>query len=289
MAKTSKLALSAAGVAILLLLAVASWFYWADGRVVVPPSAHESLSSSAPPAFTAAPAPASTPDAADAQAQTPSAFSEPDTTAATVAPLPSLADSDIPMRAALADVFGAPPVEAFLIPDHVIRRLVVTVNSLDGEPIALKQRATIHVGEPLVVAVDQQGQTVLSADNAERYDAFVSALDAVDVGALARLYRRYAPLFDRAYQEQGYPQAQFLPRLLDVLDHLSGFAVPAEPIVLARPKVLYTFADVRLERLSWGRKILIRVGDAHARTIQRKLAALAEALRAADAAASSRP
>ena len=53
-------------------------------------------------------------------------------------PLPELEASDEAATAALRELFGAEPVEAFVIPRDLIRRIVLTVDSLDRDPFALR-------------------------------------------------------------------------------------------------------------------------------------------------------
>lgn len=196
---------------------------------------------------------------------------EPEDAEATPAPLPPLDQSDAEARAALEQAFGAAPVEAFLIPGRLVRHIVATVDSLDREPVRLKQRPVAHVSGP--VAIDKAGDRLyLSPQNGERYDAYVSAFDAVDAGTLVAGYLRYYPLFQRAYQEQGYPQGYFNDRVIEIIDHLLAAPELDQPLQLLRPKVLYTYADPAIEDLSWGRKILLRMGPVHAATVKRKLA-----------------
>lgn len=196
--------------------------------------------------------------------------------------LPELDRSDAAMQEALIQVFGTPPVEAFLIPERIVRRIVATVDSLDNDPVRLKIRPAAQVqGLPVV---DVQGDTItLSAHNADRYLPFVSALEVVDATQLAGVYRRYAPLFQKAYAELGFPDRSFDDRLIEVIDHLLATPEVAAPIRLVRPKVLYEFADPKLERRSWGQKTLIRMGAEHAATVKTKLHELRTALTGRDA------
>ena len=60
-----------------------------------------------------------------------------------VATLPELEASDEAAGAAMRELFGAAPVEAFLIPRDLIRRIVLTVDSLDREPLPLWLRPVV--------------------------------------------------------------------------------------------------------------------------------------------------
>ncbi|MES0873825.1 DUF3014 domain-containing protein [Sinimarinibacterium thermocellulolyticum] len=231
----------------------------------------------APPVATASPSPADAGTSQGAEypvAEPPTAIDRAASAPQAAAALPPLDDSDALLRAMLERSFGTGPVEAFLIPNRLVRHIVATVDSLDREPVRLKHRPLVHVQGPLAVEPLGERLYVLSARNYERYDAFVSALDAVDAGTLVDGYLRYYPLFQRAYRELGYPRGDFNERVIAVIDHLVAMPPVEPPVQLLRPKVLYTFADPRLENRSWGQKTLIRMGPAHAETVQRKLAAI---------------
>ena len=55
-------------------------------------------------------------------------------------PLPPLAETDVPMRNALAELIGKDSVEQFLVPDEVIRHIVVTVDNLPDVKVAERIR-----------------------------------------------------------------------------------------------------------------------------------------------------
>lgn len=191
--------------------------------------------------------------------------------------LPPLAASDSHVRDALTTLFGKAPVESFLIPDQLLRRFVVTVNSLDGDPVPLRQRPLRHVSGMLVV--QQAGdRIVLSPENSRRYTPMVSVLQAVDPQRMVDLYVRYYPLLQKAYTELGYPDRYFNDRMIQVIDHLLQTREVAGPIELVRPEVIYEFADRELEKRSSGEKILIRMGAENAEIVRRQLRAFREDL-----------
>jgi len=78
-------------------------------------------------------------------------------------------------------------------------------------------------------------------------------------------------LFQQAYEDLGYPGRFFNDRLVEVIDHLLAAPEPQGPIQLVQPKVFYQFADARLEDLSAGQKLLIRMGPANERSLKAKL------------------
>jgi hypothetical protein len=193
------------------------------------------------------------------------------------APLPALDDSDAAVRAAAVDALGESPVEAFLIPKQIIRRLVATINSLDTEPVPMRVRPVPPIPETL--AVVRSGKRItLDPANAERYDAFVSAMQAVDTATLVAVYRRYYPLFQQAYEQLGFPGRYFNDRVIAIIDHLLRTPQVDEPIELTQPKVMLLYADPALERRSSGQKLLIRIGADHAEAVKNKLREIRAAL-----------
>ncbi|HKC44456.1 MAG TPA: DUF3014 domain-containing protein, partial [Burkholderiales bacterium] len=63
----------------------------------------------------------------------------------------------------------------------------------------------------------------------------------------------------------------FNDRLVEVIDHLLATPTVTGPIKLARPWVLYEYADPALESRSAGQKALIRMGPENAARLKAKL------------------
>jgi hypothetical protein len=78
-------------------------------------------------------------------------------------------------------------------------------------------------------------------------------------------------LFQEAYESLGHPPQYFNDRLIEVIDHLLASPDVKGPIALARPNVLYEFADPALEARSAGQKVLIRMGSENATAVKDKL------------------
>ena len=218
-----------------------------------------------PPPQVAVPAPASAP------APPPEPVIEHPVTPPPTAPaLPPLADSDRVAQPALAGLLGSKAVQDLFNVDGLIRRIVVTVDNLPREKLAVRQSPLQPVAGAFGVL--KTGDTVLiGADNAKRYSQHVKLLSAVDAKQAASLYRQFYPLFQRAYEELGYPKAYFNDRVIAVIDHL--LATPEAPalVKLVQPKVLYEFADPELQSRSSGQKILLRMGNENAAKVKAKL------------------
>jgi hypothetical protein len=182
-------------------------------------------------------------------------------------PLPGLDESDKDMRDGLASVFGARRLGELFILDGIIRRIVATIDNLPREQVAPSLWAiTPTPGDFLVES--RGGSYVPSAKNAARYEPRVRLLETMDTRRLVALYIRHYPLFQKAYQELGYPQGYFNDRLVEVIDHLLATADPPQPILLTRPRTRYEFVDQDLQRRSAGQKVLARVGPQEAARIK---------------------
>jgi hypothetical protein len=111
----------------------------------------------------------------------------------------------------------------------------------------------------------------MSAANYARYASFVHLVESTDPKTLATVYFRLYPLFQQAYEDLGYPGKFFNDRLVEVIDHLLAAPEPQGPIELVQPKVFYQFADPRLEDLSAGQKLMVRMGPANERALKGRL------------------
>jgi len=188
-------------------------------------------------------------------------------------PLPAVDDSDSAFRSALAGLPGAGPLESWLIPDMLIRRIVVTIDNLPRDRVALKLRPLNPV--PAAFVVDgAEGSYTISPNNFSRYGAALTALQAIDEQALVALYFRWYPLFQKAYRDLGYPGESFNNRVIEVLDHLIGTPNVAAPIALVKPKVFYEYADPALESASYGRRLMWRIGADNREALVAKLIAI---------------
>ena len=185
-------------------------------------------------------------------------------------PLPALEQSDSAALAALAEVFGKKAVKQFFLPQEVIRRIVVTVDSLPRDVISAQLQPTPPVGGRLRTAGSGETLTMAQA-NFERYTPFIRLAEMVDAKTFAGAYTRLYPLFQQAYRDLGYPKGYFNDRLVAVIDHMLQAPQVKGPIALVQPHVFYKFADPELESLSAGHKLMLRIGDENAAKVKKKL------------------
>jgi hypothetical protein len=189
------------------------------------------------------------------------------------APLPDLANSDSPLRDALAQLAGAEAVKDYLAPEDLIRRMVVTIDNLPRQKIAVDKRPTKPIAGSFAADGDELHAT-LNQRNFDRYKPLVAVLSKLDMQQLGAVYIRFYPLFQQSYQNLGYPNGYFNDRLVEVIDAMLATPETTGPIQLERPNVMYTFADPALEARPAGQKLLIRMGPQNAQAVKAKLTEL---------------
>jgi hypothetical protein len=187
-------------------------------------------------------------------------------------PLPALDQSDEYLKLALADVLGSQSLVKMLAETDLITRMVATIDNLPRDHVAERIRPIAGLAGPFDVEASRDNiEFTISPDSYRRYDLLVDMVTNADLNELTEVYGRFYPLFQKAYVELGYPNAYFNDRLVAVIDHLLTAPVVQNPISLVRPHVLYEFADMDLESLSSGQKLLLRMGNEHATRIKATL------------------
>ena len=185
-------------------------------------------------------------------------------------PLPPLKESDPQVRQALVDVFGAKAIAQFLVPESVVRHVVVTVDNLPRKKVAIELRP-VKPTQGATQTATQGDLTTLGAANFERYAPLVKVVQGTDTKTLVGVYFRLYPLFQQSYEDLGYPGQYFNDRLVEVIDDMLQAPDVQGPIQVTQPKVFYEFADPKLESLSAGQKLLVRMGPANEAIMKSKL------------------
>jgi Protein of unknown function (DUF3014) len=253
------------GVAAAVVVVAAGTWYFLQSRHAAPP--REPVAAQSPPAE----------PPAEPAIQHPLPGGE---ASASKGPLPSLADSDAALSDALGQVVGLATVKDYLLPEGIIRRLVVTIDNLPRQKVAVQKRPTSAVAGSFVANGDELHAS-LDPKNFARYQPMVAVIAKLDMQQVAAVYIRFYPLFQQAYQDLGYPNGYFNDRLVQVIDSLLATPQPTGPIALVRPNVMYVFADPALESRPAGQRLLIRMGPDNAAVIKTKLDELRAAITAA--------
>jgi len=160
----------------------------------------------------------------------------------------------------------------------LIRRLVVTIDNLPRSKLPQRDLPVPPLAGEFEVKQQGGGRAEIDAANYRRYDGYVSLIESLDANELAEVYFRYYPLFQQAYADLGYPHAYFNDRLVAAIDDLLAAPRVDGPVALVQPAVMYKYADPKLEALSAGQKLMLRIGPENAERIKAKLRDLRQAL-----------
>lgn len=265
----------------------AAWWFWL--RPVEAPGAP-------PPVASAPEAPVAPPPMPEASGpQNPVDALAPADTA-----LPVLAESDERVAELLAELLGSDKVASFLLTEGFVRRVVATVDNLGRAQAPSRMWPVQPMPQRFVVDGEGDAPTTIATTNAARYSAFLTFAEAVPLEPAVALYARLYPLFQQAYEELGYPGRYFNDRLIAVIDHLLQAPEPAGPVQVrlvevkgdvpsTRPWVRYEYADPKLESMSSGQKIMVRMGLENERKVKASLRGLRQQIATADIAKKKQP
>lgn len=167
------------GVAALIFVLAAGGFYYLK---------HRNASSTAVPVLP----PSGSPSLSEAGVAHPLPEASTNTTSA--GPLPDLAGSDVPLRDALAQLTGADAVKNYLAPEDLIRRMVVTIDNLPRQKVAVAKRPTTGIGGTFEANGDELHAT-LDKQNFDRYKPMVAVIRRLDMQQLAAIYIRFYHCF----------------------------------------------------------------------------------------------
>ncbi len=121
--------------------------------------------------------------------------------------LPALDGSDEFAMNELIALVGQPFVQKHLVPQNLIRNLVVTIDNLPRKKVAGTKNPVV----PITGQIDDQSDatTAMTPDQYARYDEFVQTVAAVDSKQLVATYFKLYPLFQDAVQITGLSQRLF--------------------------------------------------------------------------------
>lgn len=184
--------------------------------------------------------------------------------------LPSLADSDASVGKAISElVVGTSLRDLFRLQD-MVRNIVATIDNLPRDSVAVR-RLPLAPPAGMLVTAGAGSSLAIGEQNAARYAPYIRIAEGMSAKELVSTYVELYPLFQRAYQDLGYPQGYFNDRLIAVIDHLLAAPDVAGPIALVQPHVLYRYSDSELEAESAGHKLMLRMGSENAAKLKAKL------------------
>jgi len=199
-------------------------------------------------------------------------------------PLPMLTESDPVVLESLDGLVGESAVQQYVVGDNVISRVVATIDMLGSRQVPGVVQAVsgpessfevIVNDNPGTIITNEEGdpipQFILDPANYARYTPYVELLEAADTADLIANYRSMYPLFQEAYRQMGYADAEFDNRLVEIIDDLLATPEITGPLNLVKPEAFFLFTDPDLESRSAGQKILLRMGNENAARVKAKL------------------
>lgn len=202
------------------------------------------------------------------------------------------------LESGVTELLGKKQTLAWVQMENLARRVVATVDNL-GRGRASPRLWPVPPTAGRFTVETRGSDTVIAPDNGLRYAPFLQLVESVDARRAVSLYKRFYPVFQRAYEELGYPGRYFNDRLVEVIDVLLQTpemqgplkvempAIPPETPV-TRPWVLYEFSDPALASLTSGQKLLLRMGPVNERRAKAKLKEVRALLAGGQAAAAPR-
>ena len=195
---------------------------------------------------------------------------------ASTAALPALVDSDASVLDALSSLVTGGDLRALLVPSQIISRVVATVDALPRSSIGSTNILPLRTPKGTLQTEQANGITLIGAQNADRYQPYMTVLENIDPHMLVAWYKHNYPLFQEAYRELGYPRGYFNDRVVVVIDDMLAAPDLHDPVAVTQVGSRYVFVDQRLQSLSAGQKLMIRLGPANEAQLKAKLRMIRE-------------
>jgi len=196
----------------------------------------------------------------------------------------TLAGSDTVLRGIVRELSGHPLLTRMLAMEGLADSFVAAVDNVAEGATPAPHLAALAPEDSF--SPDTAGESfVFSEENAGRYDLLTGLALSVSPEDSVELYRTFYPLLAQAYQELGYPDADFHRAFTGALRHLLRTPELQAPPLLQRKVTTYVYADPRLEALSPAQKQLLRTGPDNVRRIRQWLTEVDQLLQAPPAGA----
>ena len=188
----------------------------------------------------------------------------------TVEPLPSLFESDDPVRDALADIPLGTAGQQYLMPNNIIERSasLIYLTAQGDVPYKLVPIARPKAKFPIV---DDGTQVVADPDGFTRYDPITGWIESLDAAALVDAFAGFLPLFREAWGFYGEDPNYFDLAVVETLDTI--VATPEIDITeerLIRKEAVWIYEDPGIESLAPVQKQLLRMGPRNASAVKQK-------------------
>jgi hypothetical protein len=188
--------------------------------------------------------------------------------------LPPLARSDPFIREQL-EPFALPPL--WVGQDGLVQRFAVLVDAATRGEWPRRPLRFLKPAEPFRV-IERDGRLYADPGNADRFDADLDLLEAIEPAAAAKVLNTINPLFEAALAGLGRP-VNGRDVLDDAIEEVLSAPEPEGDPELVQPNVLYEYADPALEALTPLEKQLLRLGPENLQRLKTYLARLRDELR----------
>ena len=195
--------------------------------------------------------------------------------------LPRLDSSDQLIRDGAVSLTRHEGINAWLGSEELIRKTVVFVDNIANGTVVREPAAALAPRGTMTVREVSDGVFEVDPRSYDRYNTVTNIFLSIDTERAVEFYLLLKPVFTEAYQELGYPSADFDQVIFRAIGRMLETPELATPARLVRPVVMYEYQDPQLEALSPAQKQLMRMGPKHGAAIKRKLGDFARELRSA--------
>jgi len=203
---------------------------------------------------------------------------EPEPAAESAVELPSLNNSDGFVLERLRALQNGIAMLELISDEQLVRSFVVLVDNVSRNSFPQTGLPYRGMSEEMPVRSLDDNLFVMEQAAHWRFDDIVDTFVAVDTAAAMALYRTLSPLFQRAYAELGYGDADFDVALARAIANVLRMELPEGPYQLVKPSVMYLYADAEIENLPAVHKQLIRLGPENTARLKNKLRQFADRL-----------
>jgi hypothetical protein len=169
----------------------------------------------------------------------------------------SLEGSDVQVKEAVLDL--APAMASWLLPEEQVRKWVLLVDLVAEGKLPRRYRPLNYPMASFKVD-ESRGEVIADPANFERANILLDQVIAIEPARLARYYRQWQPLLEKAYRELGKP-GSFDQRLHRAIERALAVKPLQEQAGFKHPGVFYLYADSKLEKSSDLSRLMWRLGE----------------------------
>ena len=186
--------------------------------------------------------------------------------------LPSLFESDDPVRDALANIPLGTAGQQYLMPNNIIERSasLIYLTAQGDVPYKLVPIARPKASFPIA---DDGTQVVADPDGFTRYDPITRWIESLDAAAILDAFSDFLPLFREAWGFYGEDPNYFDLAVIETLDTI--IATPEIDITeerLTRKEAVWMYENAAIESLAPVQKQMLRMGPRNASAVKQKAA-----------------